>query len=195
MQIRTLGTLSLLACLFSAAGGSGCGSSPSSAANDSGASSAGLDPTAFGLKYKIVDNQISGWTQDPSAYWTGTDLIASGIDGGNEAYDAQGFRQGVFETLKSGPVPQVCDLRAMDFGDDVHATAMFTYSQTRNGATTTIPPFDTSTAIGETVLGGATVFAHFKASYFEVFMTGYADQTLAISDAALFLQAFQSDTN
>jgi hypothetical protein len=82
----------------------------------------------------------------------------------------------------------------MDFGDDAHATTMFTYSRTHNGATLTISPFDASIAGGETVLGGVTAFAHFKASYFELFLTGYSDSNLAISDAALFLQALQTDT-
>jgi hypothetical protein len=194
MQIRTLRTLSFLAGLVSAAGGAGCGSSPSSTASDSGASSTAIDPTAFGLKYEIADNQILGWTEDPTAYWTGTDLIASGIDGGNMAYDDRGFRQGMFETL-NGPDLKACDLRAMDFGTDANATTMFTYSQMHNSATVAIPPFGASIAIGETVLGGVSVFAHFKASYFEVAMTGYADQASAISDAALFLQAFQTDAN
>ena len=191
MQIRTLGTLSLLACLFSAAGGAGCGSSPSSP------SSTAVDPVAFAQKYKIADNRIPGWTQDPStdpsANWSGTNLIESGIDGGNEVYDSHGFRQGLFQTL-DGSSPQVCNLRDMDFGDDAHATTMFTYSRTHNGATLTISPFDASIAGGETVLGGVTAFAHFKASYFELFLTGYSDSNLAISDAALFLQALQTDT-
>jgi hypothetical protein len=66
--------------LFSAAVGAGCGSSPSSP------SSTPLDPAAFGQKYKIADNQIPGWTEDPSGYWTGTNLIESGIVVGNMSY-------------------------------------------------------------------------------------------------------------
>ena len=186
MEIRTLRTFSLLTCLFSAAVGSGCGSSPSSA------SSTPLDPTAFGLKYKI--SGLSCWTEDPSGYWSGTDLVAAGIDGGNVAYDNNGFRQGMFETL-NGPDPQTCDLRAMDFGDDAHATKMFTDAVTSHSATVAIPPFGTSVAAAGVVIGGLNAVAHFKASYFEVALTGYADQNLAISDAALFLQAFQTKTN
>ena len=183
MQIRTITTIPVFACLLS--GGSGCGSSPSTAP----------DPTAFGQKYKIADNQIPGWTQDPDpdTYWTGTDLVAAGIDGGNVAYDDRGFRQGMFQTL-NGPVPQVCNLRAMDFDTESNATTMFLYAQKINSATVPIPSFDASTAIGETVLGGADGFAHFKASYFELYLTGYADPNAAIADATLFLQVLQSDT-
>jgi hypothetical protein len=43
------------------------------------------------------------------------------------------------------------------------------------------------------VLGGADAFAHFNASYFELYLTGYADPNAAISDATLFLQVLQSD--
>jgi len=191
MQIRTLGTLSLLACLFSAAGGAGCGSSPSSPG------STPLDPAAFAQKYKIADNQVPGWTQDPSTdpsdNWSGTDVVASGIDGGNMFYDSNGFRQGLFQTL-DGPDGHVCNMRDMDFGDEAHATKMFTAGVKSNTATLTIPPFDISIAGGETVIGGITAVAHFKASYFELFLTAYFDSNLAISDAALFLQVLQSDT-
>ena len=184
MEIRTVRTLSCLASLFSAAVGAGCGSSPSSTP---------LDPAAFGQKYKIADNQIPGWTEDPSGYWTGTNLIESGIDGGNMAYDSNGFRQGMFETLVDGP-NQSCELRAMDFGDDVHATKMFAAAVKTNSASIAIPPFDISVAAADSVIGGIKTVAHFKASYFEVSLLGYADQSSAISDAALFLQQLQTDT-
>jgi hypothetical protein len=192
MQIRTSSAFFVFGCLFLVAGGSGCGSSPSSP------SSSAVDPAAFAQKYKIADNQIPNWTQDPStdpsANWSGTDLVASGIDGGNERYDSRGFKQGLFQTL-DGPNQQQCNFRAMDFGTDANATTMFTYAVQNAGATVPVPPFAISVAAGETVIGGATVFAHFKASYFEVYMTGYADTASAISDSELFLTVFQTDTN
>ncbi len=189
MQIRTSIAFFVFGCLFLVAGSSGCGSSPSSPA---------VDPAAFAKKYKIADNQIQNWTQDPStdpsANWSGTDLVSSGIDGGNERYDSRGFKQGLFQTL-DGPSQQQCNFRAMDFGTDANATTMFTYSVQGAGATVPVPPFDISVAAGEAVMGGATVFAHFKASYFEVYMTGYADTASAIADSAPFLTVFQTDTN
>jgi hypothetical protein len=189
MQIRTSSAFFVFGCLFLVAGISGCGSSPSSPA---------VDPAAFAKKYTIADNQIQNWTQDPSTdpsdNWSGTNLISSGIDGGNERYDSKGFRQGLFQTL-DGPNGQICNLRDMDFGTDTNATAMFTYSVQGSGSTLPVPPFAISVAAGETVMGGATVFAHFKASYFEVSMTGYADTTSAISDAAQFLTVLQTDSN
>jgi hypothetical protein len=184
MQIRTLMTLSVFAGLFSAAGGFGCGSSPSSIP---------IDTAAFGEKYKIADNQINGWTEDPSGYWTGTDLQTSGIDGGNMEYDDNGFRQGMFETL-NGPTPQVCHLRAMDFGDDANASKMFSDAVTSNAASIAIPPFDISVAAADSVIGGIKTVAHFGASYFEVSLGGYADPNSAIPDAKLFLQALQTDS-
>jgi hypothetical protein len=190
MEIRTLRNISVFVGLFSAAGGFGCGSSPSSIP---------IDPAAFGEKYKIADNQINGWTEDPSGYWTGTDLRTSGIDGGNMEYDDNGFRQGMFETL-NGPTPQnaltpqVCHLRAMDFGDDAHASKMFSDAVTSNAASIAIPPFDISVAAADSVIGGIKTVAHFGASYFEVTLGGYADQNSAVSDAAPFLQALQADS-
>jgi hypothetical protein len=182
MQIRTSSAFFVIGCLFLVAGGSGCGSGSET----------------FAQQYKIADNKIQNWTQDPStdpsANWSGTNLILSGIDGGNEAYDSRGFQQGLFQTL-DGPNGQICNLRDMDFGTAANATTMFTYSVQNSGSTLPVPSFDLSVAAGETVIGGATVFAHFKASYFEAYMTGYADATSAISDAAQFLAVLKTDSN
>lgn len=185
MQIKTTTTRLAFVCLSLGVGGSGCGSNPTSTP---------LDPTAFGKKYKIADNEVSGWTQDPAsgAYWTGTDLVAE-IDGGNVAYDDRGFRQGMFQTL-DGPDQQSCNLRAMDFGTEANATTMYTYEQQLTQASVPIPQYDASTAIGNSVISGVTAFAHFGASYFELALTGYADQGLAASVATQFLQVLQSKT-
>jgi len=46
-----------------------------------------IDATAFGEKYKIADNEITGWTQDSAfdAFWAGTDLITGAdLDGSAE---------------------------------------------------------------------------------------------------------------
>ena len=184
MQVKTIGIHFVFACLFLGVGGLGCGSSPARSPPD---------PNAFGNKYKIADNQIPGWTQDPdpTTYWTGTDLVTAGIDGGNVLYDEKGFRQGMFEILDAPN--QECDLRAMDFGTDAKATAMFTYQQKANQASISIGQYDASTAIGSSVIGGINAFAHFGASYFELALTGFADQASAASVAAKFLAVLQAD--
>ncbi|MGA7740963.1 MAG: hypothetical protein ABSF35_06045 [Polyangia bacterium] len=82
----------------------------------------------------------------------------------------------------------------MDFGTAANATSMFTYEQGLNSAAVPIPQFDVSAAIGVSVLGGITAYAHFNASYFEVQLTGYADQASAASVATQFLQVLQSKT-
>jgi len=145
MQIRTLGTLSLPRMFVF-----GCGWRRLRKQSQQSGSTP-LDPAAFAQKYKIADNQVPGWTQDPSTdpsdNWSGTDLVASGIDGGNMFYDSNGFRQGLFQTL-DGPDGHVCNMRDMDFGDEAHATKMFTAGVKSNTATLTIPPFDISIAVG-----------------------------------------------
>jgi hypothetical protein len=180
----------------SGSGGSGSGGSGgggSSSTGGSSGSSSTLDPTAFGLKYKFADNEMSGWTADPSSpLWTGkgTDLEAR-IDGGNMAYVSRGCLVAMYQDLVEG-AEAACEVVAMDFGTEANASAMVAYEQQLRGATVPIPQYDASTAIGAEILGGVTAYAHFKSLYFEVQLQGYADQSTAASVATQFLQKLQA---
>lgn len=188
MQLDTRRTRLALVCLLFGLGSSGCGSSPASNT---------LGPDAFGQKYRFADNEIPNWSQNSasSPFWTGqaTDLHLR-IDGGDMAYTSRGCLVAMYQDLV-GPNTQSCIVVAMDFGTSDQANAMVTYEQQLTQASVPIPPYDASIAIGESVLGGITAFAHFKASYFEVQLIGYADQASASSVAAVFLQKLQSKTN
>ena len=190
MQPDTRRTGLAFVCLLIGLGSSGCGSSPTSST---------LAPDAFGQRYRFADNEIPNWSQNSAsnAFWTGkgTDLHLK-IDGGEMAYTSKGCLVAMYQDLV-GPDPntQACTVVAMDFGTNDQANEMFTYEQQLTQASVPIPPYDPSIAIGASVLGGVTAYAHFKASYFEVQLTGYADQGSAASVAALFLQKLQSKTN
>jgi hypothetical protein len=155
-----------------------------------------VDENGFGRKYKFVENEIAGWKQDasPSAYsvWTPKNLTEK-IDGAADAYITRGFRWAMYQDLV-GPDPSICSVTAMDFGTDAKATFMFTYQREHTGAAVTIPSYDPAVAIGAEALTGITVFAHFKASYFEVQLDGYSDPTSAAQAAQQFLDVLKGKT-
>ena len=158
------------------------------------------DPTAFGQKYKLADSEIPGWKQTtdptdsmPFGVYTAANLN-NRIDGGNEAYISRGMRLAMYQDM-TGPDPNICTVVAMDFGTDASAKAMFDYEKGLTGATTALPPYDVATAIGETLSTGVTVYAHIKASYFELLFDGYgADPSAAVPVATQFLQALAAKT-
>jgi hypothetical protein len=193
----------VLSCLwvasFGACGSGGGGATPPPDAGSSGPLP--IDPTAFGQRFKVADNEIGGWTQGSAfdAFWAGTDLITgAGIDGAAGAYTANGFRQGMFQNL-DGPQQQTCSIRAMDFGTAAAATKMFTDSQTNSVSNSTaIPTYDLSIAIGDAAISGLTVFAHFGALYFEVRLSGLGDQRTTCTEcpvAQQFLDDLKTKTN
>lgn len=161
-----------------------------------GGSEVVLDETGFGRKYKLADGEVTGWKQDTSstAYsvWTSANLTDK-IDGAADAYISRGCRFVMYQDLV-GPDPSICTVTAMDFGTDAQATSMFTYQQEQTLAAVTIPSYDSAVAIGAEALTGVTVFAHFKASYFELQLDGYSDQTAATQAAQQFLDALKGKT-
>jgi hypothetical protein len=72
---------------------------------------------------------------------------------------------------------------------------MVEFERTLTSASVSIPPFEASAAIGAEVLSGFTVYAHFKSSYFEVQLSGFADQDSAVQVAASFLTVLQGKAN
>ena len=160
----------------------------------SGGTAGALDPTAFGNTYKISDNaQMPSWTQDPTTpLWTGkgTDL-SSIIDGGNMPYLQRGCLLAMYQSLV-GPGTQICTLVAMDFVTEAQATDMFNYEQQHTGASVPIPGYDASVAIGYPGITSMTVYAHFKAMYYEVQLDGNSDQTSSSQVASTFLKVLEA---
>jgi len=161
-----------------------------------------LTPDQFGQRYKFADNEISGWQQaagtDRFLVCTSAELEdpsnPNPIDGAAPAYTDNGMTMVMFQYL-AGPGSNACQVRAMDFGTDASATAMFAQEQKSTASDIAIAAFDTSTAIAYSVISGITVYAHFKASYFELYLTGFGtDQNAASQAATQFLQVLQAKT-
>jgi hypothetical protein len=186
-----------------ASGGSHAGGA--TATGGAGGGGAVLTPDAFGQKYKFADNALSGWTQasadvDPAAFdvYTSTDDLVARIDGAADAYE--GFRVALFQDLM-GPDPQTCNLVVMDYVTDNKANDKFTSQKDSGLPYVTITGYDESVAIATTNLTGITVYAHFKALYVELQMSGYLgsddnlDLNKATAAAAQFLGAIKTKTN
>ena len=199
MEIKTMKTVLAAVVLFLGIGVSACGSNTPSGP---------LDAAAFGLKYKLSTNEVTGFQQDPAdpthAYqtWTGEELVQQ-IDGAAGVYTDNGARVEMYQSLV-GPIPagatdpELANFYAMDFVTDAKATAMVVWEQTQTNAAATIPGYDPSVAVGYGSIGGLAVYAHFKATYIELNLSGFGDQSStcsACSAAAKFLQALSSKTN
>ncbi len=185
---RTLTSLTIL--LSAALAAAACGSSSSSTASDE---------HTFGAQYKFAGSDVPGWTQDatdPSAFEVyNVDNLSDRIDGQNVAYISRGFRYGMYQQMV-GPTPNLCTAIAMDFVTADNANTMFTYERDSTGAATPIPNYDAATALGAPGLTGMTVYAHIKASYFELQFDGFTSTQMdaAAQAGAQFLQVLQAKT-
>jgi hypothetical protein len=176
-------------------GGGSPGSGGSGAAGTGGSSDhcggdlSSTDANAYAAKFKLTDNQISGWKQAPgkSTFEVLTaEKLDCKIDGAAPDYVEHGLRWAMYQDLV-GPNDQVCRLVAMDFGTAANATSMVQAQKELMGANIEIPPYDAGTAIASEVIGGVSVYAHFGSSYFEVQLNGFSDQGSATQAAATFL--------
>jgi len=151
------------------------------------------DENSFGAKYKFVNQDVPGWSQDTGAtaysVWTAANLTDK-IDGAAPEYTSRGCKFAMYQGLV-GPDPSICTVVAMDFGTDTQATTMFDYKKQASSASAAIPQYDASVAIGYPGLTGITVYAHFKASYFELQLDGYSDQSSGSQAATSFLKVLE----
>jgi len=201
VEMKTMKTVLAAVVLFLGLGVSACGSNTTTPSGP-------LDKTAFGNKYKLAPNAVAGFQQDPTdptgAYltYTGDELVQS-IDGAAGVYTEYGARVEMYQSLV-GPIPagatdpELANFYAMDFVTDAKATAMVVWEQTQTNAAATIPGYDPSVAVGYGSIGGLAVYAHFKATYIELNLSGFGDQGSTCSacpEAAKFLQVLSSKTN
>jgi hypothetical protein len=94
-----------------------------------------------------------------------------------------------------GPDPASCIVISMDFVTEDQARSMVDYQRQQFSASITIPQYDSSMAIAAGALTGITVFANFKAMYFELQIDGISDQSAAVKVAGQFLAALQNKAN
>lgn len=173
-----------------------CSSSSSTNNGSGGSGGNALDLNGFGQKYKLLDNEVSGWTQDasPNAFALYTDKnLTDRIDGPATIYIDHGMKYALYQDLV-GPAPQICELVAMDLGTEANAKSMVTNKQ-GSTATITIPPYDASVAMASKAITGITIYANFKALYLELVLDGYgSDVELPRQVGATFLQALEAKT-
>jgi hypothetical protein len=169
-----------------------------SSSNTNGAGGSALDLNGFGQRYKLADNEVSGWAQDTAAaafaLYDNTNLTDR-IDGPATEYYAHGMKFALYQNLKGPDANRICGLTAMDFGTAANAKSMVDYKKQLESADISIPPYDASVAIASKKLTGITVFAYFSALYLELVLDGYGyppNVTLASQDGAALLQALEA---
>jgi hypothetical protein len=156
-----------------------------------------LDENAFGARYKLADNEISGWTQKTTsdAFLVYTDkTLTDKIDGAAVPYTDREMRFALVQELV-GPDPQNATFWAMDMTSEANAKSMVAYEQTTTSASVAIPGYDSSVAIASEALTSITVYAYFKALYFQLILDGFgSDHEPARQLAVKFLQAEEAKT-
>jgi hypothetical protein len=176
----------------SGAGGSGAGGS------GAGGSGAVLDLNGFGQRYKLADNEVSGWTQDTAsgAFSLFDDSnLTEKIDGAADGYTKRGMKLAYYQSLKAAEGERSCTMVAMDFGTGANAQSMVDYQRASNEAKITVPPYDGQVAIAAQALTGITIYASFGALYLEEILDGYGyppDLTRATQDGAKLLGAMEA---
>ncbi len=145
---------------------------------------------------KIVSAAGTGFSQvadaDSFVIYTPENLNLA-INGGNVEYIDRGLIAASAQNFTSADSRTMRSL-CMDFGTAAKASAMYAYKKASVTAALTIPSFDSSVAVGkpEILFQGITAFAWFDRFYFEIRLLGYADQTQALGNAAVFLSQYAS---
>jgi hypothetical protein len=175
-----------------------CAALLAACSSSSGDGDNGLDLDGFGAKYKLADNEVSGWTQkssaDAFAVYDPASLTQK-IDGAADPYIEHGMKYAMFQNL-AGPDEQDCMLQAMDMSTDANAQSILAVQKQANVADMAIPPYDASVAIASDALTGIKVFAYFKALYVELALDGFGieDHAPAREAAAQLLAAMEAKT-
>ena len=149
---------------------------------------------------RLFNGDVSGWieatTADSFNIYTGTEL-ENPLDGGADAYTNMGMIQAFIQDMV-GPNPEGLVIYAMDFGSNDAAVAMYKQEQAQWGATSLpVGSYPSATAFAVVVSGGTgvTVYANFDKFYLQLMLTGFSNQTDAMSKAYMFLHLFYLRVN
>jgi hypothetical protein len=149
---------------------------------------------------KFTNTDISNWKMAPSAdsftLWTAANFYDD-VDGGIEVYTDRGLIEladihligpAGSEGLNEIPVHSFI----MDFGTEANALEEYNFQKTRYSADAfDIPKYGNKVAFAKPILGGITVYAHFRKFYLEISFIGFDNQNLSVSTATQFLGLFQ----
>ena len=139
----------------------------------------------------LVNGEISNWNPDVDIKIYVGDKVYDLMDGGAPQYLEKGLIKTGFQTFK-GPNDGNVQVTIFDFGKDAKANIMF--EEKRIAATgSTVKDFNylDSVVVLKSVLGGVNCFAHFYNFCFEINVTGFSDQVLAIKIVDLFLGLYE----
>lgn len=153
---------------------------------------------------KFANSDVTGWSvtgQNGVTVEFGnkdTSAFRALIDGGADEYFIPGILQGMVQNLhgpRSDPL-SIMDsstkdmvFYAMLYASDSNATQMFNIRKnTWANKTTSLSMFDTSTAIGYLVLGGASAAGHFNHFFAQLTVTNVPDSAESVNIANQMLQ-------
>lgn len=136
---------------------------------------------------------ISGWTENKESgyveYSSGT--LFDLINGGADQYNDEGLVEGIQQKMTSSSGDKSYSAFVMDFGTADNATAMFEKMKLNEADPLAIGNYIESVAFGSRHLSGINAYAHFGKYYFEITLSGYSDESLAISEAEAFLEVYE----
>lgn len=131
--------------------------------------------------------EISNWKPESKMKVYIGDKLYDFNDGGAPKYLDKGCIKTGVQRL-NGQNQAMVETIVMDFGKNINATAMFSETQINNiGKSIDDPVFPDTTVSITSVLGGVSGCAHFDNFYFEISVTGFSDQVLALKTFDLFL--------
>jgi hypothetical protein len=133
------------------------------------------------------------------AVWTGTaDAFFNNVDGTAASYASAGCQTILVQNLanvgSAATASETAVVIAADCVSAANAQTMFqSQQQLYSFESITLSGYDPSVAFAIGALGGsANAYAHFKQYYFEIDLTGYADQPTALNDLPNFLAYFST---
>lgn len=184
-MFRIRSPLAVTALVVASLGLGACSSNSNDGNSSQGQS---LTPDQFGAKYKLQDNELSGWTQKPvsdelpvpCAVYTAAD-INDRIDGDAPIYTNGGMKSAQYQEM-AGTTPEGAECRVivMDFGTDAKAKAMFDSLVKSHSADVSIPQYDATVAKGASAIGALTTYAHIQATFFQLEFIGFGSDTTGL---------------
>ncbi len=138
-----------------------------------------------------ITNQISGWNEVEETYkrFEPRGLYAI-IDGGADVYIENGLVSGTYQSLKKGKGNQ-CDIFVEDYGTPQKTLNIFTIKTESVSESLSLEVSNKKKIRIEEFLGGIQIFFHSKKYYFEISLSGFDSQELALKSAEEFILYFE----
>lgn len=143
-------------------------------------------------KKYLLTSEIPDWQDLPETFSSyDTSQLYDLIDGGATLYNEFGLNDGFYYELEKKS-DQNCAIHIMNFGNAQNSQSIYEEQKGIISSPVAIPGFSESIALGDELLGGAIIFAHFNRFYLELSFTGYNSSEEVKADARQFLEKYQS---